>query len=252
MENRLVVLKRSILISDFKGTLYSGAGLLGLILGSIVGQLLGVILSGNSSLQTSTLSSWSGIGGFIGMFLTLFLIYRLRQQDIDLINSKSKEKSELVNLFEFLVSQDQSKELVELLRNRLPKWSISDQLIKTTSELLLLQKNIKVATKFRVIDSSAEVFSQEASSGLNVVFHKAERLIAVASYEIISPTLVEKMAVEEARLAKLEDSIKGARAWLAELTLDNRLNNGFSFNSLDVSEQRLRAMVDASRELEQL
>jgi hypothetical protein len=137
--------------------------------------------------------------------------------------------------------------LLQSLQSTLPqKWDASKVLYSVAGELLELEKNVEMARRVGVPPSVTDRLYGEAHAAGEILWHRASRISAAASYNVESPRLQEALVAEKERLNHLLESIKDARSGLAELTLAG----GGGEKALAQVQQRFRGITDAARTLQ--
>jgi hypothetical protein len=138
--------------------------------------------------------------------------------------------------------------LLRRLELALPDWPVTATLIEVARELLELERNVATARGAGVPDAVSDRLADEAQTAGEALWRRADRLCAVGTYRIETPSLMEALEREDDQLVQLRAAIREARTGLAELTLAG----GWDSGALGKAERRFRALAAAAREVQEL
>ena len=171
----------------------------------------------------------------------------LKRQSLDEKARRLADKGKLADALRLYADRENGEGAVTLLKERLPKWTVSRILIEVVGQLFVLQSNVAGARSVGVPQQVTDRLSAEADAVMEKLWSRAERIVVVAGYKVDSEGLQQAIDRETTRMNALNASIHDARSGLALLTYGGNA----SHEAIAMVEVRFQSLADTARALEE-
>ena len=171
----------------------------------------------------------------------------LKRQSLDEKARRLADKGKLADALRLYADRENGEGAVTLLKERLPKWTVSRILIEVVGQLFVLQSNVAGARSVGVPQQVTDRLSAEADAVMEKLWSRAERIVVVAGYKVDSEGLQQAIDRETSRMEALNASIHDARSGLALLTYGGNA----SHEAIAMVEVRFQSLADTARALEE-
>mgnify|MGYP000571265730 CR=1 FL=1 len=171
----------------------------------------------------------------------------LKRQSLDEKARRLADKGKLADALRLYADRENGEGAVTLLKERLPKWTVSRVLIEVVGQLFVLQSNVAGARSVGVPQQVTDRLSAEADAVMEKLWSRAERIVVVAGYKVDSEGLQQAIDRETTRMNALNASIHDARSGLALLTYGGNA----SHEAIAMVEVRFQSLADTARALEE-
>jgi len=145
-------------------------------------------------------------------------------------------------------SGGQREALLRQLDRDLPEWSASSTLIEAVRELFALETSLAAARATGALETIINRLTDDIRDTSDLLWRRAERLVAAGAGGIETPRLREDMAREDDQLERLRASIRETRAGLAEMAMTGDDHP----DAIGRAERRFRVLSATAHELQEM